>query len=252
MPMSATLRRSRSASPAARCSPARVAPDDARARCARRWRGDAAGTSSSARTARAARPRAGRLRARRLRRAARRLRRLTRHAPACRRCRRWRCCGARAARAAPHPRARARGRRLLGARPARGDLARVRRRRRRCSRRPPSAAAGAPRPRRSPAPTSLNTAIKFAVRRPRPQLPDLPPLTATPTQLSFPSAHATSSFAAARVYSAAGRAAPRRSTRSPRRSPPRASISACTTPPTCSPGRCSARAIGALAAGRRR
>jgi undecaprenyl-diphosphatase len=50
----------------------------------------------------------------------------------------------------------------------------------------------------------LNTAIKFAVRRPRPQLRDLPPLTPTPTQLSFPSAHATSSFAAARVFSAAG------------------------------------------------
>ena len=50
----------------------------------------------------------------------------------------------------------------------------------------------------------LNTAIKFAVRRPRPQLRDLPPLTATPTQLSFPSAHATSSFAAAAVFSAAG------------------------------------------------
>jgi undecaprenyl-diphosphatase len=50
----------------------------------------------------------------------------------------------------------------------------------------------------------FNTALKFAVRRPRPQLADLPPLTATPTQLSFPSAHATSSFAAARVFSAAG------------------------------------------------
>ena len=49
-----------------------------------------------------------------------------------------------------------------------------------------------------------NTAIKLAVRRPRPQLPGLPPLTSTPTQLSFPSAHATSSFAAARAYSAAG------------------------------------------------
>ena len=50
----------------------------------------------------------------------------------------------------------------------------------------------------------FNTALKFAVRRPRPQLRDLPPLTSTPTQLSFPSAHATTSFAAARVYSAAG------------------------------------------------
>ncbi len=49
-----------------------------------------------------------------------------------------------------------------------------------------------------------NTAIKLAVRRPRPRLAGLPPLTSTPTQLSFPSAHATSSFAAARVYSAAG------------------------------------------------
>ena len=49
-----------------------------------------------------------------------------------------------------------------------------------------------------------NTALKFAVRRPRPQLAGLPPLTGTPTQLSFPSAHATSSFAAARAYSAAG------------------------------------------------
>ncbi len=45
-----------------------------------------------------------------------------------------------------------------------------------------------------------NQAIKLAVRRPRPQLADLPPLMATPTQLSFPSAHATSSFAAARAY----------------------------------------------------
>jgi membrane-associated phospholipid phosphatase len=49
-----------------------------------------------------------------------------------------------------------------------------------------------------------NTAVKLVVRRPRPQLRDLPPLVRTPTQLGFPSAHATSSFAAARVYSAAG------------------------------------------------
>ena len=48
----------------------------------------------------------------------------------------------------------------------------------------------------------LNTAIKFTVKRPRPQVPGLPPLTGTPTGLSFPSAHATSSFAAARAYSA--------------------------------------------------
>ena len=49
---------------------------------------------------------------------------------------------------------------------------------------------------------ALNTAIKLAVRRRRPQVPGLPPLTGTPTGLSFPSAHATSSFTAARAYSA--------------------------------------------------
>jgi decaprenylphosphoryl-5-phosphoribose phosphatase len=46
----------------------------------------------------------------------------------------------------------------------------------------------------------LNTAIKMIVRRPRPNLPDLPPLTGTATQLSFPSAHASTSFAAAGLY----------------------------------------------------
>jgi undecaprenyl-diphosphatase len=46
----------------------------------------------------------------------------------------------------------------------------------------------------------LNTAIKFAVRRRRPDVPGLPPLTGTPTALSFPSAHATTSYAAARAY----------------------------------------------------
>ncbi len=45
-----------------------------------------------------------------------------------------------------------------------------------------------------------NQALKLAVRRPRPQLDGLPQLIGTPTQLSFPSAHATSSFAAARVF----------------------------------------------------
>jgi undecaprenyl-diphosphatase len=40
------------------------------------------------------------------------------------------------------------------------------------------------------------------VRRRRPEVPGLPPLTGTPTGLSFPSAHATSSFAGARAYSA--------------------------------------------------
>ena len=47
----------------------------------------------------------------------------------------------------------------------------------------------------------LNYLIKLAVRRPRPELPGLPPLTGTVSSLSFPSAHATTSFAAARVYS---------------------------------------------------
>src|SRR5437762_816292 len=36
----------------------------------------------------------------------------------------------------------------------------------------------------------LNTALKLVVRRRRPHLRGLPPLTGTPTQLSFPSAHA--------------------------------------------------------------
>jgi PAP2 superfamily len=51
---------------------------------------------------------------------------------------------------------------------------------------------------------ALNTAIKVTVGRRRPQLPGLPPLTGTPTALSFPSAHASTSFAAARVYSRLG------------------------------------------------
>jgi membrane-associated phospholipid phosphatase len=48
----------------------------------------------------------------------------------------------------------------------------------------------------------LNATVKVVVRRRRPELPGLPPLTGAPTGLSFPSAHATSSFAAARAYSA--------------------------------------------------
>jgi membrane-associated phospholipid phosphatase len=47
---------------------------------------------------------------------------------------------------------------------------------------------------------AANTAIKAVFRRRRPALEDLPALVATPTALSFPSAHASSSFAAARVY----------------------------------------------------
>jgi membrane-associated phospholipid phosphatase len=45
-----------------------------------------------------------------------------------------------------------------------------------------------------------NTAIKAVFRRRRPEIDGLPALISTPTALSFPSAHAASSFAAARVY----------------------------------------------------
>ena len=55
---------------------------------------------------------------------------------------------------------------------------------------------------------AINTALKFAIRRPRPQLPGLPPLTSTLTALSLPSAHATTSFTAAGVYGALIPAAP--------------------------------------------
>jgi membrane-associated phospholipid phosphatase len=54
---------------------------------------------------------------------------------------------------------------------------------------------------------ALNTLIKLAVRRRRPELPGLPglpALTSTPTQLSFPSAHAATSFAGALVYTRLG------------------------------------------------
>ena len=51
---------------------------------------------------------------------------------------------------------------------------------------------------------ALNTLIKLAVRRRRPELPGLPALTSTPTQLSFPSAHAATSFAGALAYTQLG------------------------------------------------
>ncbi|HZE03628.1 MAG TPA: phosphatase PAP2 family protein [Solirubrobacteraceae bacterium] len=51
----------------------------------------------------------------------------------------------------------------------------------------------------------VNQAIKFLIRRHRPELDGLAPVTPVVTQLSFPSAHATTSFAAARAY---GRLAP--------------------------------------------
>ncbi len=55
---------------------------------------------------------------------------------------------------------------------------------------------------------ALNQGIKFTIRRRRPELPGLPPLTSTVSQLSFPSAHATTSFAAARAYRRLAPAAP--------------------------------------------
>jgi membrane-associated phospholipid phosphatase len=48
-----------------------------------------------------------------------------------------------------------------------------------------------------PVAIGLNFAIKLLVRRPRPVLEGLPPLGGAPSSLSFPSAHATSSFACA-------------------------------------------------------
>jgi decaprenylphosphoryl-5-phosphoribose phosphatase len=51
---------------------------------------------------------------------------------------------------------------------------------------------------------ALNTAVKLVLRRHRPELAGLPPLTDTPTRLSFPSAHACASFAGARCYSHLG------------------------------------------------
>lgn len=53
-----------------------------------------------------------------------------------------------------------------------------------------------------------NYVVKLVVRRPRPALEGLPPLGGAPSSLSFPSAHATSSFAvgvaATRIEPAAG------------------------------------------------
>jgi membrane-associated phospholipid phosphatase len=47
---------------------------------------------------------------------------------------------------------------------------------------------------------AANTDIKALVRRRRPVVDGLPALVATPTRLSFPSAHSSTSFAAARAY----------------------------------------------------
>jgi decaprenylphosphoryl-5-phosphoribose phosphatase len=72
-----------------------------------------------------------------------------------------------------------------------------------------AAGAALDRPRRAPwrratvavaAAYGANQVLKLAVRRPRPQLADLPPLIRTPTQLSFPSAHAATSAAAVHAF----------------------------------------------------
>jgi len=49
----------------------------------------------------------------------------------------------------------------------------------------------------APAAIAINYAVKLVVKRPRPVLEGLPPLGGAPSSLSFPSAHATSSFAVA-------------------------------------------------------
>jgi decaprenylphosphoryl-5-phosphoribose phosphatase len=48
-----------------------------------------------------------------------------------------------------------------------------------------------------PVAIGLNYVVKLVVRRPRPVLEGFPPLGGAPSSLSFPSAHATSSFAVA-------------------------------------------------------
>ncbi len=77
------------------------------------------------------------------------------------------------------------------------------------------AGAAADQPRRSrwllgaatgPGAVVVNYAIKVAIGRERPLIEDHPPLARAPSKLSFPSAHATSSFAAA---TALGRVEPR-------------------------------------------
>jgi membrane-associated phospholipid phosphatase len=50
----------------------------------------------------------------------------------------------------------------------------------------------------------LNTALKLGFRRRRPRMRGLPPLSSTPTQLSFPSAHAATGFAGALAYTRLG------------------------------------------------
>jgi membrane-associated phospholipid phosphatase len=45
-----------------------------------------------------------------------------------------------------------------------------------------------------------SSSIKWSIGRPRPVVEDLPHLMATPTGLSFPSSHSTSSFAAVQAF----------------------------------------------------
>lgn len=51
---------------------------------------------------------------------------------------------------------------------------------------------------------ALNTTLKLLIRRRRPCLAGLPALAPTPTRMSFPSAHASTSFAGALAYSRVG------------------------------------------------
>ena len=91
----------------------------------------------------------------------------------------------------------------------------------------------------APIAIALNYVIKLIVKRPRPVLEGLPPLGGAPSSLSFPSAHATSSFAVATAMTrvdAGGHS---------RLSWPLPSRSAvptlgCTTRPMSSPAPCSA------------
>lgn len=57
-----------------------------------------------------------------------------------------------------------------------------------------------------PSAVVLNYAVKVAIGRERPLIEDHPPLARAPSKLSFPSAHSTSSFAAATAF---GRVEPR-------------------------------------------
>jgi len=59
----------------------------------------------------------------------------------------------------------------------------------------------------APAAVGLNYLVKIAVRRDRPRLRRLPPLAGAPSRLSFPSAHATASLAAATAMGRVSRGA---------------------------------------------